>query len=149
MEVGEEGDYIIIAALSPPEWRLYLGGKRREPFWWFVNCEEQNHKAVSTNHNLFEEKGETKQNRTKAFLPTSLWRLTARPNQLTNAPEMEKLVLKTALFRVWAKLWFVMKSEYLNRQKGMWDTEVQGFRMLWILEREVELEFETFIFKGL
>ena len=32
MEVGEEGDYRIIAALSPPEWRLYLGGKRREPF---------------------------------------------------------------------------------------------------------------------
>ena len=34
--------------------------------------ESQSHKAVSTNHNLFEEKGELKRNRAEALLLTSL-----------------------------------------------------------------------------
>ena len=28
MEVGEEGDYIPIATLSPPEWLLHYDGQR-------------------------------------------------------------------------------------------------------------------------
>ena len=44
----------------------------------FHNCEGQSHRTVSTNHNLFEEKGEPKRYRTEV-LP-----LTARPNRLTN-----------------------------------------------------------------
>ena len=44
------------------------------------HCEGQSDKTVSTNHNLFEEKGEQKQNQAMALLPP---RLTARPNQLT------------------------------------------------------------------
>ena len=37
-----------------------------------INCEGQSHKALTTNHNLFEEKGELKQNQAKALLLTSL-----------------------------------------------------------------------------
>ena len=44
------------------------------------HCEGQSHKTVSTNHNLFEEKGEPKRNQAMALLPTSL---TVRPDQLT------------------------------------------------------------------
>ena len=36
------------------------------------NCEEQSHKAVSTNHNLFEEKGEPKRYRTEVLPLTNL-----------------------------------------------------------------------------
>ena len=38
----------------------------------FHNCEGQSHKTVSTNHNLFEEKGEPKWNGAEALLLTSL-----------------------------------------------------------------------------
>ena len=41
----------------------------------------QSYKTVSTNHNLFEEKGEPKRYRTVVFPLTSL---TARPNRLTH-----------------------------------------------------------------
>ena len=37
-----------------------------------VGSDGQSHKTVSTNHNLFEEKGEQKRNRTEALLFTSL-----------------------------------------------------------------------------
>ena len=47
-----------------------------------VGSDGQNHKTVSTNHNLFEEKGEPKRYRTEV-LPLS--GLTARPNRLTIA----------------------------------------------------------------
>ena len=43
-----------------------------------VGSDGQSHKTVSTNHNLFEEKGEPKRYRTEV-LP-----LTARPNRLTS-----------------------------------------------------------------
>ena len=36
-----------------------------------INCEGLSHKTVSTNHNLFEEKGEPKRNRAEALLLTS------------------------------------------------------------------------------
>ena len=45
-----------------------------------VESDGQSDKTVSTNHNLFEEKGEPKWYRTKVLLLTSL---TGRPNQLT------------------------------------------------------------------
>ena len=38
----------------------------------FHNCEGQSHKTVSTDHNLFEEKGEPKRYRTKVLPLTSL-----------------------------------------------------------------------------
>ena len=50
-----------------------------------VGNDGQSHKTVSTNHNLFEEKGEPKRYRTEVLPLTSLLtlRLTARPNRLT------------------------------------------------------------------
>ena len=47
-----------------------------------VGSDGQSHKTVSTNHNLFEEKGEPKRYRTEV-LPLTGYRLTARPNRLT------------------------------------------------------------------
>ena len=38
----------------------------------FHNCEGQSHRTVSTDHNLFEEKGEPKRYRTEVLPPTSL-----------------------------------------------------------------------------
>ena len=38
----------------------------------FHNCEGQSHRTVPTNHNIFEEKGEPKPNRTEVPLLTSL-----------------------------------------------------------------------------
>ena len=38
----------------------------------FHNCGGQSHKTVSTNHNLFKEKGEAKRNRAEALRFTSL-----------------------------------------------------------------------------
>ena len=37
-----------------------------------INCEGQSYKTVSTDHNLFEEKGEPKRNRAEALLLTRL-----------------------------------------------------------------------------
>ena len=50
-----------------------------------VGSEGQSHKTESTNHNLFEEKGEPKRHRTEVLPLTSL---TARPNRLTRATEL-------------------------------------------------------------
>ena len=47
-----------------------------------VGNDGQSHKTVSTNHNLFEEKGEPKRYRTEVLPLTSL---TARPDGLTVA----------------------------------------------------------------
>ena len=50
-----------------------------------VGSDGQSHKTVSTNHNLFEEKGEPKWNRTEVLPHTSLMPLiTTRPNRLTS-----------------------------------------------------------------
>ena len=45
-----------------------------------VECDEQSHRTVSTNHNLFEEKGEPKRYRTEVLPLTNL---ISRPNRLT------------------------------------------------------------------
>ena len=54
-----------------------------------VGSDGQSHKTVSTNHNIFEEKGEPKRYRTDVLPLTSL-RLTARPNPLTIAATKQK-----------------------------------------------------------
>ena len=59
-----------------------------------VGCDGQrNHKAVSTNYNLSEEKGEPKRNRPEA-LP-----LTTEPNAFTSRPN--RLICATDLTRPW------------------------------------------------
>ena len=48
MEGGEwDYNFIPIATLSPPEWLLHNDG---------INCEGQNHKTVSTDHNFWRER---------------------------------------------------------------------------------------------
>ena len=51
MEVGKEGVYIPIATLSPPEWAALRWAAMRA-ILIFINCEEQSHKTMSTNHNF-------------------------------------------------------------------------------------------------
>ena len=48
-----------------------------------VGSDGQSHKTESTNHNLFKEKGEPKRYRAEVLPLTSLTRLTARPNRLS------------------------------------------------------------------
>ena len=45
---------------------------------------DKSHMTVSTNHNLFEEKGEPKRYRTEVLPLTNLEGLIARPNRLTD-----------------------------------------------------------------
>ena len=47
-------------------------GSEESHFNVSVGRNGQSHKTVSTNHNLLEEKGEPKRNRTEVHLPTSL-----------------------------------------------------------------------------
>ena len=72
MEVEGEGDYVPIATLSPPELFCIKVGSDERHFNVSVGSDGQSHKAVSTNHNLFEEKGEPKRYRTKVLPLTSL-----------------------------------------------------------------------------
>ena len=51
-----------------------------------VGSDGQGHKTVSTNHHLFEEKGEPKRYRTEVLQLTSL---TARPNRLTESTTLD------------------------------------------------------------
>ena len=59
MEVGGEGDYIPIATLSPPDSCIKMGSDESR-FNVSIGSDEQSHMTESTNHNLFEEKGEPK-----------------------------------------------------------------------------------------
>ena len=60
LEVGEEGDYIPIATLSPPEWFLHYDGQ-----WWetvlmvHLLWGAESQKRVSTNHNFLREGSRT------------------------------------------------------------------------------------------
>ena len=73
MEVGEEGDYIPIATLSPLKNDFCIKvGSDESHFNVSVGSDGQSHKTVSTNHNLFEEKGEPKRYRTEVLPLTSL-----------------------------------------------------------------------------
>ena len=61
MEVGGEDytcRYTVTTRMTPTLRRAAV----RAIFKCFINCEGQSHKTVSTNHNLFEEKGEPKRN---------------------------------------------------------------------------------------
>ena len=77
MEVGGEGDYIPIATLSPlhchhqNDFCIKMGSDESH-FNVSVGSDGQSHKTVSTNHNLFEEKGEPKRYRTVVLPLTSL-----------------------------------------------------------------------------
>ena len=65
----EEGDYIPIA--TPVTTRLIPAlrmGSDESHFYVSVGSDGQSHKMVSTNHNLFEEKGEPKRYRTEVLL---------------------------------------------------------------------------------
>ena len=72
MEVWEEGDYIPIATLSPPERLRIKIGSDESHFNVSVGSDGQSHKTVSTNHNLSGEKGEPKRYRTEVLPLTSL-----------------------------------------------------------------------------
>ena len=61
MKVGGEGDYIFIATLLPPDFCIKMGSDGSH-----FNV------SVSTNHNLFEVKGEPKRYRTEVLPLTSL-----------------------------------------------------------------------------
>ena len=53
-ELGE-GDFMLTATLSPPEWLLLKMGSK-ESFWWFIICVGQSHKTASTDHNFWRER---------------------------------------------------------------------------------------------
>ena len=73
-KVGEEEDYIPIATLSPPDQNdsCIKMGSDESHFNVSVGGDGQSHKTVSTDHNLFEEKGEPKRYRTEVLPLTSL-----------------------------------------------------------------------------
>ena len=72
MEVGEEGDYIPITTLSPSNDSCIKMGSDESHFNVSVGSDGQSHKTVSTNRNLFGEKGEPKRYRTEVLPLTSL-----------------------------------------------------------------------------
>ena len=72
MDVGEQGDCIPIATLSPPECWCIKMGSIESHFNVSVGCERQSHKTVSTNHDLSEEIGEPKRYRIEVLPLTSL-----------------------------------------------------------------------------
>ena len=73
MEVGEEGGrlYQSLHCHHQNDSCIKMGSDESH-FNVSVGSDGQSHKTVSTNHNLFEEKGESKQNRAEALLLTSL-----------------------------------------------------------------------------
>ena len=71
MEMGEEGDYIPIATLSPLS--CIKMGIDESHFNVSFIVRDKVTRAVSTNHNLFEEKGEPKRNRAEVLLLASLY----------------------------------------------------------------------------
>ena len=73
MEVGGEGDYIPIAihCRQQNDFCIKMGSDGSH-FNVLVGSDGQSHKTVSTNHNLFEEKGEPKRYRTEVLPLISL-----------------------------------------------------------------------------
>ena len=73
MEVGGEGDYIPIATLSHHQNDSCIKvGSDESHFNVSVGSDGQSHRTVSTNRNLFEEKGEPKRYRTEVLPLTDL-----------------------------------------------------------------------------
>ena len=68
MEVGEEGDYIYLSLLCRHQNDSCIKmGSDESHFTVSVGSDGQNHRTVSTNHNLFEEKGEPKRYEPRSF----------------------------------------------------------------------------------
>ena len=72
MEVGEEGDYIPLLYCHHQNDSYIKMGSDESHFNVSVRSDGQSHRTVSTNHNLFEEKGEPKRYRTEVLPLTSL-----------------------------------------------------------------------------
>ena len=73
MEVGGEGDYVPIATHCHHQNDFCIKmGSDESHFNVSVGSDGQSHKTVSTNHNLFEEKGEPKRYRSEVLPLTSL-----------------------------------------------------------------------------
>ena len=73
MEVWEEGEYNYTYRYTVTTRMTCIKmGSDESHFNVSLNCERQSHKTVSTNHNLFEEKGEPKRYRTEVLPLTSL-----------------------------------------------------------------------------
>ena len=72
MEVGEEGDYVYLSlhCHNQNDSCIRMGGDENHFNVSLVVRDKVT--KQSTNHNLFEEKGEPKQNRAEALLLTSL-----------------------------------------------------------------------------
>ena len=72
MEMGKwEIIYLSLRCHHPNDSCIKMGSDESH-FNVSVGSDGQSHKAVSTNHNLFEEKGETKRSRTEVLPLTSL-----------------------------------------------------------------------------
>ena len=73
MVAGKEGDYIPIAIHCHHQNNSCIKmGSHESLFNVSVGSDGKNHKTVSTNHNLFEEKQEPKRYRTEVLPLTSL-----------------------------------------------------------------------------
>ena len=73
MGVREEGRIYTYGYIATTRMTLALKwAVMRAILIFHNNCDGQSHKTVSTNHNIFEEKGEPKHNRAEALLHTSL-----------------------------------------------------------------------------
>ena len=72
MEVGEEGDYIPVATVTIRLIPALRWAAMTAILIVSVGSDGQSHKTMSTNHNLFEEKGELQRYRTEVLLLTSL-----------------------------------------------------------------------------
>ena len=72
MEVVEKGEYIAIAHCHHQNDSYIMMGSDKSHFNVSIGSDGQSHKTVSTNHNLFKEKGEPKRYRTEVLLLTSL-----------------------------------------------------------------------------
>ena len=73
MEVGGERDFIYLSPHCPHQNDSCIKmGSDESHFNVSVGSDGQSHMTVSTNHNLFKEKGEPKQYRTKVLPLTNL-----------------------------------------------------------------------------
>ena len=72
MEVVEEGEYIPVVHCHHQNDSYIMMGSDESHFNVSIESDGQSHKTVSTNHNLFKEKGEPKRYRTEVLLLTSL-----------------------------------------------------------------------------
>ena len=72
MEAGEEGEIYLSLHCHNQNDSCIKVGSNESHFNVSVGSDGQSHKTVSTNHNLFEEKGQLKRYRTEVLPLTSL-----------------------------------------------------------------------------